>query len=355
MELQQNDAIGPVLNANQYPPSPDSGYGSASQATEPSRQLMMDDDDDLNYGPPETYFYTTQCQEMNELRSLSIVNRWLESELVFLDDAADVDKLTPSELDFYRFIFTFLSAADDLVNCNLGNLMGLFEEKDIQHYYVEQESIEAVHSRVYSIIQLILFKNDATARAEYVKKAIRETSIRSKVKWISERVEECEDIPEKYILMILIEGLFFAASFAAIAYMRTRNIFVVTCQANTMISRDETIHTKASCVIYNKHLQKYKKPSTCRIYKLFSEAVKLECEFLRARAPSDSAIIDTEAICSYVRFNADRLLSDIGLAPLFDEPPPKHDFPLAFMATSQQTNFFERRNTTYAGSVLNDL
>ncbi|AID52744.1 ribonucleotide reductase subunit 2 [Falconid herpesvirus 1] len=304
---------------------------------------------------PEHYFYTPQCPDINHLRSLSILNRWLETEFVISDDLKDVCRLTEEELDFYKFIFVFLSAADDLVNLNLGDLQSLFDQKDIHHYYIEQESIETIHSRSYSIIQLMLFQNDAAARAEYVRRCIKDPAITAKISWLDARVAECDSIAEKYILMILIEGIFFSSSFAAIAYLRVNSMFVVTCQINTLISRDEAVHTNASCCIYNNYLKNHPKPSPRRIHQLFKEAVEIECSFLRCRAPKNSKILNLDAIYGYVRYTADRLLAEIKMPTIYDEPRPAVDFPMALMFAENNTNFFERRSTAYSGSVMNDL
>ncbi|AQS79175.1 ribonucleotide reductase subunit 2 [Ateline alphaherpesvirus 1] len=329
---------------------------------EPVARAVPRDEDALAAVPPcphpERYFYTPQCPDINHLRSLSILNRWLETELVFAGDEADVAALTPGELGFYRFLFAFLSAADDLVTENLGNLAGLFTQKDILHYYVEQENIEVVHSRVYSIVQLVLFSNDDAARRRYVGRIINHPAIRAKVEWLEARVGECNSVPEKYILMILIEGVFFAASFAAIAFLRTNNVLRVTCQANDLISRDEAVHTTASCYIYNNYLGGYPKPAPERVYRLFGEAVATEIAFIRSHAPSDSSSLNAVAMAqieNYVRFCADRLLGLIGMKPLFDAPTPDCSFPLALMFTEKHTNFFESRSTAYAGTVVNDL
>ena len=300
------------------------------------------------------YFYVPECPDIGNLRSLSIMNRWTETEFVIADDLEDVGKLSEDEKNFYRFLFTFLSAADDLVNLNIDSLLSLFTQKDIHHYYFEQECIEAVHSRAYSIIQLMLFSNDQAARQEYVTSTLRSPAILSKLEWLERRVAECTSIAEKYILMILIEGIFFTASFAAIAYLRVNNLFVVTCQINNLISRDEAIHVEASCCIFKNYLAG-PKPTTARIHTLFKEAVRLECEFLRTAAPRTSNIINIDAICSYVRYSADRLLRALDILPIYDEPKPPADFPLVLMSAASNTNFFERRNTAYSGSVSNDL
>ncbi|QPO25173.1 ribonucleotide reductase subunit 2 [Bovine alphaherpesvirus 2] len=307
---------------------------------------------------PERYFYTSECPDINRLRSLSILNRWLESELVFAGDEEDVDRLSPGELDFYRFLFTFLSAADDLVTEELGRLSGLFYQKDILHYYVEQECIEVVHSRVYSIIQMVLFKNDDAARRIYVARTVGHPAIRAKVDWLEARVRDCPSVPEKFILMILIEGIFFAASFAAIAFLRTSNLLKVTCQSNDLISRDEAVHTTASCCIYNNYIGAHPKPPPTRVRQLFLEAVDIEIAFIRAKMPRDGQVLSESAVASienYVRFSADRLLCLIGDQPLFNAPPPDANFPLRLMSTDKHTNFFECRSTAYAGAVVNDL
>ncbi|AFV53378.1 ribonucleotide reductase large subunit 1 [bovine alphaherpesvirus 1] len=300
------------------------------------------------------YFYETECPDLDHLRSLSVANRWLETEFPLADDAKDVARLSGAELEFYRFLFAFLSAADDLVNVNLGDLSELFTQKDILHYYIEQESIEVVHSRVYSAIQLLLFRNDAVARAGYVEGALGDPAVRRKVDWLERRVAAAESVAEKYVLMILIEGIFFSSSFAAIAYLRTHNLFVVTCQTNDLISRDEAVHTAASCCIFNNYLGG-ERPPPARIYELFREAVEIEREFIWSRAPRGSHILDVEAISAYVEYSADRLLAAIQLPPLFGTPPPGTDFPLALMTAEKHTNFFERRSTNYTGTVINDL
>ncbi|QOD40233.1 ribonucleotide reductase subunit 2 [Macropodid alphaherpesvirus 2] len=304
------------------------------------------------------YFYTPQCPEINTLRTLSVANRWLESEFVFVGDETDVSRLSREELDFYRFLFTFLAAADDLVAEELGDLAKCFVQKDIAHYYSEQENIEVIHSRTYSIIQLILFNNNAEAREKYVLDNIDHPSIQTKVAWINSRVRECDTLPGKLLFMILIEGIFFAASFAAIAFLRTNNLLRVTCQTNDLISRDEAIHTTASCTLYNLHVPEHHKPPPNYIYRLFREAVDIEISFIRSRAPSNSTILDRTALLAiedYVRFSADRLLGLINMDPIFNVSAPSPDFPLRLMSVEKHTNFFECRNTAYTGTVVNDL
>ncbi|ASW27066.1 ribonucleotide reductase subunit 2 [Beluga whale alphaherpesvirus 1] len=305
--------------------------------------------------PQPTYFYAPECPDIDHLRSLSVANRWLETEFCVADDAKDVAALTPSELEFYRFLFAFLSAADDLVNVNLGDLSALFPQKDIAHYYIEQECIEVVHSRVYAAVQLVLFGGDAAARAQYVARAVADPAVRRKVAWLERRVREAASTAEKYVLMILIEGIFFSSSFAAIAYLRRRNLFGVACQLNDLISRDEAVHTSASCCIFNNYLPDAAALTGERVRELFQEAVDIECCFLISRAPPDTGLLDVPAILGYVRYSADRLLGAIGHPPLFGAPPPPPSFPLALMIAEKNTNFFERRSTTYTGAVVNDL
>ncbi|AAD56212.1 ribonucleotide reductase subunit 2 [Gallid alphaherpesvirus 1] len=302
------------------------------------------------------YYYLPQCDDIRELRDLSIANNWNEFELCYSRDEKDVDLLTPEELDFYKLVFAFLAAADDLINLDIGNLMTLFLHKDIQHYYAEQIRIETVHSRTYSLVQMILFKGDLHARDRYVTEAIKDPAIKKKIDWLNRvQVETDLTLPEKYILMILLEGIFFVASFAAIAFLRRRNIFVVMCQSNDLISRDEAVHTTASCRIYNNWLGDHKKPSAKRIHQLFKEAIEIECNFLASRAPQASRLIDLEAIQSFVRYSGDRLLTAIGVPTIFDEPPPDPSFPLTLMSIDKNVNFFEHRSTAYNGNVINDL
>lgn len=303
------------------------------------------------------YYYTGECPDMRDLRDLSIANNWNEFELCYARDKKDVNSLTKDESDFYKFIFCFLAAADDLVNVNIENLVTLFPQKDIQHYYAEQIRIETVHSRTYSNVQLVFFHDDALARDRYVLEAVKDAAIQRKIDWLTRIQREGDELTlaEKYILMILIEGIFFVSSFAAISYLRRHNIFQVTCQSNDFISRDEAIHTTASCCIYNNWLKGHPKPSVERIHQLFREAVEIECDFLVARAPKASRLIDIEAIQSFVRFTANRWLTMIGVPTIYDDRDPDPTFPLVLMSLEKNVNFFEHRSTAYSGNLVNDL
>ncbi|QFU14577.1 ribonucleotide reductase subunit 2 [Psittacid alphaherpesvirus 5] len=302
------------------------------------------------------YYYLPECDDIRALRDLSIANNWNDFELRYDHDEVFVSRLTTDELEFYKFVYAFLSAADDLVNINIESLLVLFPQKDIQHYYIEQMRIETVHSRTYSQIQLLLFKGDLQARDEYVAVAIQDPAIKRKIDWLKRIQRETElTLPEKYIIMILIEGIFFVSSFASIAFLRGHNLFTVMCQSNELISRDEAIHTTASCYIYNNWLGDHPKPEPARVRQLFKEAVEIECDFLVARAPRVSHLIDLPAIQSFVRYSGDRLLLAINMSPLYNEPAPSSSFPLALMPIEKHVNFFERRNTAYSGNIINDL
>ncbi|AIU39244.1 ribonucleotide reductase subunit 2 [Testudinid alphaherpesvirus 3] len=301
------------------------------------------------------YYYHTECEDLNILRNLAIKNRWAEDEFMYTDDIKDFSRLDPEALDFYRFIFTFLSAADDKVNINLDQLKQLFPQKDVHHYYATQEDIECVHSRTYAGVQLALFNNDDDARRRYIEANVSHPTIETKFDWLNTKIMENESVPEKYLLMILVEGIFFVASFASIAYLRNHGGFNSVCRSNDLISRDEAIHTQASCCIFNNYLKDHEMPTDERIRSLFTKAVEIECDFLSEKFTQVQKLVDIKAIHSFIRFSADRLMRAIKREPIYNEPAPGPDFPLAFMYIEKNTNFFEQRSTSYCASLSNDL
>lgn len=302
------------------------------------------------------YIFCSKAPEMESLYKQSICNRWQDEEININGDLRDIVKLSNEELDYFRFIFSFLSSADDLVNINLGQLSLLFDQKDILHYYIEQESIEAVHSRTYAKILSVLFYNNDEHRDCYVNTLVNtEAVIQKKINWLECKVSECNSVPMKYILMILIEGIFFVSSFASISYLRARQICQGICQSNTLISRDEALHTLASCIMYNRYLKKYEKPPACEIYRVFKEAVEIELEFLDTKSRGVSHLVNVSAIKEFIKYSADRLLIAIKLQPLYNAPEPKADFPLRLTTIQKSINFFECRSTDYCAAVINDL
>ncbi len=66
-------------------------------------------------------------------------NRWFAAHIVLTKDCGCLKLLNERDLEFYKFLFTFLAMAEKLVNFNIDELVTSFESHDIDHYYTELE------------------------------------------------------------------------------------------------------------------------------------------------------------------------------------------------------------------------
>lgn len=299
------------------------------------------------------FLYTSDHREFLTLTEETWLNRWFPHQINLREDVYGLRKLGTVDLEFYKFLFTFLGMAEELVNFNITGLVADFENHDLSHYYVEQMAMENIHSKVYANILNMFFNNNTGEVQRYARQILDDEFLARKIHWLHRRVGAAQTRAEKVILFYLIEGIFFISSFYSIGLLRVRGLMNGVCQANDYISRDEQLHTRAAGLLFNSLLSPQEKPSAAWIKSIFSEAVQVEYDFIKSKSMGVT-LVDVEEIRCFLEATADRLLKMIGLDALFGTTPPEN-CPLVYVGSIKSVNFFERENTDYTGSVENDL
>ena len=116
--------------------------------------------------------------------------------------------------------------------------------------------------------------------------------------------------------------------------------------SNELISRDEGMHCDFACLLYNQHIQ-HKLPKQT-IEDLIVSAVDIEKEFVSDALPVNLIGMNSEMMCQYIEFVADRLLLSLGNEKVFNAENP---FPWMDLISLQgKTNFFEKRVGDYQKS-----
>ena len=82
----------------------------------------------------------------------------------------------------------------------------------------------------------------------------------------------------RLIAFAIVEGVFFSSSFAAVFWVRQKGILPGLVQANTMIIRDEGLHVKFACLLYN---EMGFTVDVSVVHEMVEEAVELEKQFFR--------------------------------------------------------------------------
>lgn len=165
------------------------------------------------------------------------------------------------------------------------------------------------------------------------------------MRWIS------SDRPfaERLVAFAAVEGIFFSGSFCAIFWLKKRGLMPGLTYSNELISRDEGLHCKFACKLFE--LLKIKPESTV-IRDIITEAVDCEIEFDTEALPVDLIGMNAKQMIEYIKYVADGLLKALG--------QPVHygaENPFDWMVLNDvrgKTNFFERRVSEYSKPGMAD-
>jgi ribonucleoside-diphosphate reductase beta chain len=121
--------------------------------------------------------------------------------------------------------------------------------------------------------------------------------------------------------------------------------------SNELISRDEGLHCDFACHLYTQHV--VGKLPEQSIIDIIKDAVSIEQEFVTDALPVNLIGMNSEQMCKYIEFVADRLLDELIGKKLYGATNP-FDF-MDMISLRGKTNFFERRVGEYQkAGVLNN-
>ncbi len=82
--------------------------------------------------------------------------------------------------------------------------------------------MENVHGETYANILNMLFDGDRAAMNAYAEAIMADEALQAKISWLRDKVAAAVTLPEKILVFLLIEGIFFISSFYSIALLRAR-------------------------------------------------------------------------------------------------------------------------------------
>lgn len=299
------------------------------------------------------YLYVCDHEGFLQLTQETFLNRWFPNQINLATDVQCISELGFRDEEFYKYLFTFLGMAETLVNFNIEELVKDFKSHDINHYYCEQMAMECIHSKVYSNILNMFFKDNIDETNRFAINMLKDKPLLSKINWLEHKIKTASSKAEKVLIFLLIEGIFFISSFYSIGLLRVRGIMPGICMANDYISRDELLHTRAAALLYNTVIPKAEKPDLQWIISLFKEAVDVEHKFILAKGHGIT-LVNIDDIRAFLEATADRIMRSIGLPEIYHTDPPIN-CPLTYTGCIKNVNFFERESTEYSTMIVNDL
>jgi len=276
---------------------------------------------------------------------------WTAEEIDLSQDLADWhEKLSDDERHFVKHVLAFFAASDGIVNENLAeNFVSEVQYTEAKFFYGFQIMMENIHSETYSLL-IDTYISDPKDK-DYLFNAIDTMDcVKKKAEWALRWIDEAS-FAERLIAFAAVEGIFFSGSFCSIFWLKKRGLMPGLSFSNELISRDEGMHCDFACLLYNNHIQNKLPDDTIRT--IISDAVDIEKEFVSDALPVKLIGMNSDLMCQYIEFVADRLLAALGQKKIFNVENP---FPWMDMISLQgKTNFFEKRVGDYQKSgVMTD-
>lgn len=270
-------------------------------------------------------------------------SNWTAEEIKLDQDLADWrDKLNDNERHFIKHVLAFFAASDGIVNENLAeNMVTQVQYAEAKFYYGFQIAMENVHSETYSLL-IDTYIDDEEEKQKLFKALETIDCVRKKADWAMRWIDQ-GDFVENLIAFAAVEGIFFSGSFCSIYWLKSRNLMPGLSFSNELISRDEGTHCDFACLLYNNHIENKLPVET--VTKIITDAVEIEKEFVSDALPVSLIGMNSDLMCQYIEFVADRLLADLNCPKVYNVENP---FPfMENISVQNKTNFFEKKVAEY--------
>ena len=268
---------------------------------------------------------------------------WTAEEIDLAPDIVDWnEKLNTDEKHFIKHVLAFFAASDGIVNENLAiHFLNEVQYPEARCFYGYQVMIENIHSETYSLL-IDTYIKDPVEKDKLFHAIDTVPCVSKKAEWAIRWINN-GDFRERLVAFAAVEGIFFSGSFCSIFWLKKRGLMPGLSFSNELISRDEGLHCDFACLLYTQHL-KDKMPIE-KVTQIITDAVSIEKEFVSDALPVKLIGMNSDLMCQYIEFVADRLLQALGCPKYYNASNP---FPFMEMISLQgKTNFFEKRVAEY--------
>ncbi|XP_054723632.1 ribonucleoside-diphosphate reductase subunit M2-like [Uloborus diversus] len=237
---------------------------------------------------------------------------WTVEEIDLSQDVADWEsKLKPEERYFISHVLAFFAGSDGIV---VENLVEQFTRQvkvtEARHFYCFQSMIENIHSEMYGML-IETFIRDPAEKLKLFRTIETLDCVKKKDEWALRWIRDSScNFGKRLVAFAAVEGIFFSGSFAAIFWLKKRGLMPGLGFSNELISWDEGLHCDFACLLLNRYVKH--RPDSKTIYRIISDAVQIEQEFLTQALPVSLIGLNVKLMKEYIEFVADRLLSELG-------------------------------------------
>ena len=292
-------------------------------------------------------------------------NHWMPQEINMTADVAlwkDPNGLTEDERRIVMRNLGFFSTADSLVANNI--VLSVYRHitnPECRQYLLRQALEEAIHTHAYQYVIESLGMDEGEIFNMYKEVP----SVARKTAWdlpFTESLAEqtfntgtLED--DKTLLRNLIafycvlEGIFFYCGFTQILSMGNRNKMTGTAEQFQYILRDESMHVNFGIDMINQikleNPQLWDETMQTESRNMILQGTQLEIEYAHDTMPGGILGMNAESMSDYLKFIANRRLTQIGLDEEFPNATNPFPWMSEIMDLRKEKNFFETRVIEY--------
>lgn len=282
-----------------------------------------------------------------EMYKKAVASFWTVEEISF-SDASEWSKLTENEQRFIENTLAFFAGSDGIVNENLvTRFYNDVQIPEAKAFYTFQMAIESIHSECYSLL-IDTYITDETKKHSLFNAMDNNPSIRAKADWALKWIDSGDSFATRLVAFAVVEGIFFSGAFASIYYIKEKGLLHSLTFSNELISRDESLHTEFAVLLYGLLENKL---DEAVVHDLVREAVELEIAFVINTLQCGLLGINADLMSDYIRYVADRLLTQLGYQKMYNI----NQCPLDFMeriSITNKSNFFEVRVAEYSKATI---
>ena len=292
-------------------------------------------------------------------------NHWMPQEINMTADVAlwkDPNGLTEDERRIVMRNLGFFSTADSLVANNI--VLSVYRHitnPECRQYLLRQALEEAIHTHAYQYVIESLGMDEGEIFNMY--KEI--PSVARKAAWALPFTESLADQnfktgsleDDKTLLRNLIafycvlEGIFFYCGFTQILSMGNRNKMTGTAEQFQYILRDESMHVNFGIDMINQikleNPQLWDEAMQTEARNMILQGTQLEIEYAHDTMPGGILGMNADSMSDYLRFIANRRLTQIGLEEEFPNATNPFPWMSEIMDLRKEKNFFETRVIEY--------
>lgn len=291
---------------------------------------------------PDRWVFPIVHDDLWKMYKQHVASFWTTEEIDLAEDLKQWEQLSPSEKYFISHVLAFFAASDGLVTENLAaRFYSEVQLAEARAFYSFQIAMEAIHGETYALL-IQAYVTDAEERNKLFAAIRTYPAIGAKAGWAERWM--CSDVSfaKRLVAFAAVEGILFSGSFCAIFWLRKRGLLKGLAFANDLISRDEGLHTEFACTLYGKLSSKL---TSEEVESIVGGAVEVEEAFICEALPCDLIGMNSNKMKQYIRFVADRLLTQLGYRKMFGDGNP-FDW-MEMISMQGKTNFFEARVSEY--------